>query len=68
MIKFIIDEQALANGAHTIHNASKGCEDLPKTEDQRFLGYFESHKLVKKWAVMHWPTEKIQVCEKCCES
>lgn len=68
MIKFIIDEQALANGTHLIHNASLGCEEMPKFDDQILIGYFADFKLAYKRARMNWPREKVEGCEKCCES
>ncbi len=66
MIKFIVDEQPAAKGVHYIHNATLGCEDLPKWDDQILIGYFANYQLAYKRARMNWPTEKVEGCSKCC--
>ena len=66
MIKFVIDETALPNGVHHIHNATTGCENLPQLPQQIFIGFFANYQLAYKRARMSWPTEKVQGCPKCC--
>ena len=39
MIKFIVDEQESAQGVHYIHNATRGCEDLPEFDNQILIGF-----------------------------
>lgn len=67
MIKFIVDENALANGAYQMHNATHGCEDLPLKRQQIFIGNFADIELALKRAKMNWPKEKIVSCAKCCQ-
>lgn len=45
MIKFIVDEQESAQGVHYIHNATRGCEDLPEFDNQILIGYFANYDL-----------------------
>lgn len=66
MIKFIIDEQATASGAHLIHNGNLDCEDMPKLDDQVLIGYFSNFELAYKRVRMNWPNEKVEGCNKCC--
>lgn len=68
MIKFIVDENALSDGSHLIHNGSRSCEDMPVFDDQILIGYFANYELAYKRARMSWPTEKIKGCSKCCEA
>lgn len=68
MEQFIINEQVLENGAYEIHNASKGCINLPKLPDQIIIGFFANYELAYKRARMNWPKEKIQACGECCLS
>ncbi|QOW48899.1 MULTISPECIES: hypothetical protein [unclassified Acinetobacter] len=66
MIKFIVDENALMNGSHLIHNGTQGCVDMPQFEQQILIGYFANFELAYKRARMSWPTEKVVGCDKCC--
>ena len=68
MIKFIVDEQPTAKGAHLIHNGNQGCEDMPKFDDQILIGYFANYELAYKRARMNWPREKVEGCGKCCNA
>lgn len=68
MLKFIIDENPLSNGVYQLHNATQGCEDLPKNYHQILIGYFADVELAHKHARMNWPKEKIQACPKCCQN
>lgn len=67
MIKFIVDEKPAENGINKIHNATAGCENLPKLSDQILIGYFANYELAYKRARMNWPREKVEACEKCCD-
>ena len=66
MIKFIVDEKPEENGINKIHNATTGCENLPKLSDQILIGYFANYELAYKRARMNWPREKVIPCPKCC--
>lgn len=66
MIKFIVDEQASINGGYLMHNASLGCEDMPKFDEQILIGYFANFELAYKRVRMNWPKEKVDACSKCC--
>lgn len=66
MEHFIINEQALENGAYEIHNATQGSVCLPEIGKQIMIGYFASYDLAYKRARMNWPKEKVQACAKCC--
>ena len=52
MIKFIVDENALSNGSHLIHNGTQGCVDMPQFDQQILIGYFANFELAYKRARM----------------
>ncbi|MFW1857873.1 hypothetical protein [Acinetobacter defluvii] len=66
MIKFIVDENPLVNGSYQMHNATLGCVDMPKLDNQILIGYFADFELAHKRARMNWSKEKIEACKKCC--
>lgn len=67
MIRFIIGKNPIGYCTYHIHNATLGCEDLPKKSQQIFLGFFNDFELAHRRAKEMWPKENFIGCQKCCE-
>ncbi len=59
MIKFIVDEQASINGGYLMHNASLGCEDMPKLDEQILV---EPYRVCRRVNILRdYPDDKIKI-------
>ena len=66
MSRFVINKNQQPNGDYEVHNASAGCQYMPKPENQIDLGTHPScHGAVAK-AKADYPNAKINGCYYCC--
>jgi len=66
MDRFIVNQNAQANGDHEVHNVTAGCSYLPNNENQVDLGYHSSCHGAVAAAKAKWPSNKINGCYYCC--
>ena len=45
MIKYIVDENALPSGAYQLHNATRGCTDIPNLKTKYSLATLQTVNL-----------------------
>lgn len=68
MPRFVINQNAQANGDHEVHNATTGCSYMPNAANQVDLGHHASCKEAVALAKQKWSNNKINGCYYCCKS
>lgn len=68
MQRFIINQNAQANGDHEVHNATTGCSYMPNLANQLDLGFHASCKEAVASAKQKWPNNRINGCYYCCKA
>lgn len=63
MAKYIVNMNADENGRHEVHNEGN-CDHLPKPENRKFVGYYDSCGPAKAEAKKTYPTA--DGCGHCC--
>lgn len=65
MYRFVINQNAQANGDHEVHNLTLGCSYLPAAANQIDLGTHANCQSAVAFAKRQWPTNRINGCYYC---
>lgn len=68
MSKFIINQNAQANGDHEVHNLTTGCPFMPQLQNRIDLGEHTHCSGAVSLAKRNWPQARINGCYYCCNS